>query len=74
MVLFVVGDVDVNHIYKLLKIMRINDKEAQPQIVGPLIEQTSVREPIFRNDEITIAKINVRFKMNHQTNLMKLLL
>ncbi|WP_440870318.1 EF-P 5-aminopentanol modification-associated protein YfmH [Staphylococcus shinii] len=45
MVLFVVGDVDVNHIYKIIEEHENQrDKEAQPQIVrDPLIEQTSVK-------------------------------
>ncbi|MBO3064404.1 EF-P 5-aminopentanol modification-associated protein YfmH [Staphylococcus shinii] len=47
MVLFVVGDVDVNHIYKIIdEHENQRDKEAQPQIVrDPLIEQTSVKTP-----------------------------
>ncbi|MEC5300293.1 MULTISPECIES: EF-P 5-aminopentanol modification-associated protein YfmH [Staphylococcus] len=47
MVLFVVGDVDVNHIYKIIEEHENQrDKEAQPQIVrDPLIEQTSVKTP-----------------------------
>ena len=46
MVLFVVGDVDVNHIYKVIEEHENRrDKEAQPQIVrDPLIEQASVKE------------------------------
>ncbi|MBF0813386.1 EF-P 5-aminopentanol modification-associated protein YfmH [Staphylococcus sp. mip270_02] len=46
MVLFVVGDVDVNHIYKVIEEHENQrDKEAQPQIVrDPLIEQASVKE------------------------------
>lgn len=47
MVLFVVGDVDVNHIYRIIdEHENQRDKEAQPQIVrDPLIEQTSVKTP-----------------------------
>ncbi|MGW7975681.1 insulinase family protein [Staphylococcus xylosus] len=46
MVLFVVGDVDVNHLYKVIEEHENQrDKEAQPQIVrDPLIEQASVKE------------------------------
>lgn len=71
MVLFVVGDVDVNHIYKVIEDHENQrDKEAQPQIVrDPLIEQTSVREPnISETMKLQSPRLMLGFKNEPLSN------
>ncbi|MGW7933457.1 EF-P 5-aminopentanol modification-associated protein YfmH [Staphylococcus xylosus] len=71
MVLFVVGDVDVNHIYKVIEDHENQrDKEAQPQIVrDPLIEQTSVREPnISETMKLQSPRLMLGFKNETLSN------